>query len=130
MRSFRAGSRVLRHVTEGPATEHDAGRRVVLAGQHLEQARLAHPVAADEADLVACVDREACIAEYASCRDIDGKSSRLDHGGAKCYVWMPSAFRPTSHSPKEGALNEEGPGRGCIPRSCGRLRRGQPRRPP
>src|SRR5437870_12762805 len=79
MRSFRAGSRVLRHITQGPATQH-------------------------EADLVACVDREACIAEHASCRDIDGKSSRLDHGGAKCYVRMPSAFRPTSHSPKEAAL--------------------------
>src|SRR2546427_11226176 len=103
MRSFRAGSRVLRRVTPGPATQHDAGRRVVLAGQHLEQARLAHPVAADEADLVACVDREACIAEYASCRDIDGKSSRLDHGGGTCYVWMPAAFCPTHHSPHAAA---------------------------
>src|SRR2546427_3961266 len=121
MRSFRAGSRVLRHVTQSPATQHDAGRRVVLAGQHLEQARLAHPVAADEADLVACVDREACIAEYASCRDIDGKSSRLDHGGAKCYVWMPPAVLPTSHPPKEAALHEERPCRGCISPSGGPL---------
>src|SRR5207247_5083456 len=104
MRSFRAGSRVLRHITQGPATQHEAGRRVVLAGQHLEQARLAHPVAADEADLVACVDREACIAEHASCRDIDGKSSRLDHGGAQSYVRMPSAFPLTSQSPKEADL--------------------------
>src|SRR3989442_7488374 len=104
MRSFPAGWRVLRHVTQGPATQHEAGRRVVLAGQHLEQARLAHPVAADEADLVAGVDREACIAEHASCRDIDGKSSRLDHGGAQWYVPMPAAVRSTSHSPQEAAL--------------------------
>src|SRR5437016_12360438 len=100
MRSFRAGSRVLRHITQGPATQHEAGRRVVLAGQHLEQARLAHPVAADEADLVACVDREACIAEHASCRDIDGKSSRLDHGGGKWYVPMAWAVRTPSHTHK------------------------------
>src|SRR3989442_6967678 len=104
MRSFPAGSRVLRHVTQGPATQHEAGRRVVLAGQHLEQARLAHPVAADEADLVAGVDPEACIAEHASCRDIDGKSSRLDHGGAKSYGPVRAAFCPTSHSPQEAAL--------------------------
>src|SRR5947199_8654858 len=104
MPGVAAGSWVSGHVTQAAPTLHEAGCRVVLAGQHLEQARLANPVAADEADLVACVDREAGIAEHASCRDIDGKSSRLDHGGAKCYVRMPSAFRPTSHSPTEAAL--------------------------
>src|SRR2546430_9193280 len=103
MRSFRSRSRILWHVTQGPAAQHEAGRRIVLAGQHLEKACLARTVASDEADLVPGVDREACVAEHAACRDIDGESSRLDHGGAKCYVRTQPAFRPTSLA-QEAAL--------------------------
>src|SRR5438034_7456204 len=103
MRRFRTRSRILRHITHGPATQNEAGRRVVLAGQDLEKACLACTIAADEPDLVPGIDGEVGVGEHTARRDVDGESSRLDHGGAKCYVRTQSAFRPTSHRPGGGS---------------------------
>src|SRR5881296_501023 len=50
---FRAWARVLRHVAQRASAQDHAGGSGVVAGQDLEQARLARAVATDEADLVA-----------------------------------------------------------------------------
>src|SRR5260370_15733543 len=48
-----AWPRVLRHVAERAAAQHQPSLGVVLAAEHLQEARLARPAAADEPDLVA-----------------------------------------------------------------------------
>ena len=87
---FCARPRILRDVAKCAAAQHEAGRGVVLAGQHLEQARLARAIAADEPDLVPGVDSEAGVGEHAARRDVDGESSGLQHGVSNCYVLTPA----------------------------------------
>src|SRR5260370_38313328 len=53
LRRLGAWPRVLRHVAERAAAQHQPSLGVVLAGEHLQDARLAGPVAADEPALLA-----------------------------------------------------------------------------
>ena len=80
LRRLRARPRVLRDVAERPAAQHQAGGRVVLAGEHLEQAGLAGAVPADEADLVPRGDGEARVRQHPLRHDVDGEVSDLEHG--------------------------------------------------
>ena len=47
LRRFGAGPRVLRDVAKRPAAEDQAGGRIVLGREHLQEAGLARAVAAD-----------------------------------------------------------------------------------
>ena len=71
--------RVLGQVAEAAGAVHDAGVGVCGAAQHLEQARLAGPVAADQADLVAGADREAGSLEDDGATHLDGELADLQH---------------------------------------------------
>ena len=75
------GSWVLGYVAQGAAPEHDAARRLEVAGEHLEQARLAGSVAPDQSDLVTRTDGEARIGEDAARGDVDGQTTNLKHDG-------------------------------------------------
>ena len=69
--------RVLRHVAESPAMQGDAGGCVVLAREHLEQARLTGAVAAHQADLVAFGHGEARVGENPARDHVDGEIADL-----------------------------------------------------
>ena len=71
--------RVLREVPEAAAAVHDAGVRVRGAAEHLQQARLAGAVAADQPDLVAGADREAGAVEDDVAADLDRELPDLQH---------------------------------------------------
>src|SRR5215471_11530063 len=68
-----SGPRVLRHVAEGPASEHDPTGRVLIAAEDLEQACLAGAVTADQADLVAGGHGETRIGQDAARSYVDGE---------------------------------------------------------
>src|SRR6266851_7620160 len=79
LRRFGAGPWVLRHISQRAAAEHQPRLRVVLAREHLEEARLARSVAAHEPDLVAGGHGEARVGQNPARRDVDGEVADLEH---------------------------------------------------
>ena len=73
-------ARVLGQVAEAAGAVDDAGVGRLGAAQHLEQARLAGAVAADQPDLVAGADREAGSLEDDGTTHLDGELADLQHG--------------------------------------------------
>ena len=71
--------RILREVTEAALAQHLAGRGLVGAAEHLEQAGLAGTVAADDADLVAGHDGEAGAVDQQPPSHFDRDGLRLQH---------------------------------------------------
>ena len=71
--------RVLGQVAEAAGAVDDPGEGHLRAAQHLEQARLAGAVAADQADLVAGADREAGPLEDDGATHLDGELTDLQH---------------------------------------------------
>jgi hypothetical protein len=73
-------ARVLRQVTE-PALAHDAAAdRLGGAAEHPEQAGLAGPVAADDADLVARHQREGRVLHHEAATHLHRQPTDLQHG--------------------------------------------------
>src|SRR6202521_4636787 len=107
----RLGARpwVLGHVAEGPASQNEPARGVVLAGHHLEQAGLARAVAPDEADLVPDRDDERRVRQDTTPGDVDGEITYLQHP-ARCYVAGEAAFGQSQLSRPGGrSKNEKAP---------------------
>jgi hypothetical protein len=74
--------RVLSQVTHGASTHDRPRERLGLAGQDAEQRRLAGAVAAHDADLVACSDREREPLQDRPAGDLDGERTDVEdvHG--------------------------------------------------
>ena len=72
-------ARVLRQVAERALADDPPGRRLGLAAEHAEQARLAGAVAPDEADLVAGHDGEVGRLDDEPAADLDRERLRLEH---------------------------------------------------
>jgi len=68
----RVGSRVLGYVAERAPGEDGAARRLDLAGENLEQARLAGAVAPDQPHLVAVAQQEAAALDHGTGGDFHG----------------------------------------------------------
>src|SRR2546426_3971336 len=81
VRSLRARTGILRHVAERPAAQHKPAGGIDLAGQHLEQARLARAVATYQADFVPGGDCETGVGQHATRGDVDGETTYLKHDG-------------------------------------------------
>src|SRR5260370_19457490 len=96
LRRLGAWPRVLRDVAERAAAQHQPSLGVVLAGEHLEEARLAGPVAADEPDLVAGGHGEARVGQNPARRDVDGEVADLEHESG-CYPHREAAFGLHQH---------------------------------
>src|SRR4029077_10171649 len=109
-RCLASRPRILGDVAKGPSTERHASGRVVLAGQDLEQARLARAVAPDKADLVSGGHGEARVRDDPARNDIDGKTSNLEQSygvPAPIVRASPRARRPGAFGAKAGV---KGPG--------------------
>ena len=70
-------ARVLRQVAESALAQDLARDRLVGAAEHLEQAGLTGPVAADETDLVLGHDGEGRVFQETATADLQRKSRHL-----------------------------------------------------
>src|SRR6185312_3255382 len=89
------GSWVLRYIAQGPQQVHQAGFRVVLAGEDAEQAGFAGAVSSHQADLFARGHGEAGVGEDPARGDVDGEISNLEHEW-RCYLPPSPAFGQAS----------------------------------
>ena len=93
---FGPGARVLRNVAERATAQHETCRGIVLAGQDLEQARLAGAVTANQSHLVARGDCEVGVRQNAASRDVYSEITDLEHAG-NCYLRGRPAFGQSSN---------------------------------
>ena len=89
-------ARVLRQVAEAALADDPPERRLDLAAEDPEQARLAGAVAADEADLVAGDDGEAGVVDDEPPADLHRDIAHLQHGRPAAGGRMPSLVAHTT----------------------------------
>ncbi len=72
-------ARLLPEVAEPAADDGSAGERRFVTGDHVEQARLAGPIASHDAGLVAGAQRQGQALEDRGAGDLDGQVGDLEH---------------------------------------------------
>ena len=122
---------VLGQVAEAAGAVHDPGEGRLGPAQHLQQARLAGPVATDEADLVAGADREAGTLEDDGATHLDSELADLQHPSMLTGRGADGRIRWTASVGSDGCLPlPPTPGHPCSwwRRPCSGARTGRPRR--